>query len=732
MTLIADGLKVDPNDSPDRADGPKRRAGRNDTTKAAKGNSRIRRDIEGLRAVATFLVLPYHAGLMLFPGGFVGVDVFFVISGFVITGQLMKEVDRTGRVGLLGFYARRAKRLLPAASVVLGATAVMTWLWVPKIRWETTGGDIVASALYFVNWRLADRSVDYLAEDITPSAVQHYWSLSVEEQFYFVWPILLLGAVVLAARLGVRRKPALLVGLALVALPSFAWAVHQSFFASERAYFITTTRMWEFTIGAFVAILATRLDRIPKGLAIVLAWAGLGMILLAGRIYTSEITWPGYYAVLPTVGAGLMIAAGVAAGPKGPVAILGNRFMLFIGYLTYSLYLWHWPLLIVAREHFGGISVLTGLVIVTASVIPAWLTFHLVENPLRNSKFVGNTKVSLSLGVNCTLIAVVAGLMLVALFGKAAGPTIDPANVKGSMALSASSPKDDPAGEPVDSVQGGITPNPLEAPKDVPDLYAEGCQVDSDVAEVATCEYGAADAKTTIAIVGDSKAAQWVPAFQVLAKTHDWRIVTYTKSACQFSTATSVLDGEPYDTCREWGGDVLDRLTGDEKPDVVVTAGQRDSALTGDGDDMSEDTMQAGLEDAWTQLRDAGIEVVVLADTPQTGSDVYACVSEHQDDLTRCTYDRDHGVEASGVGVQKAAADELGAVDISPGAASDSGAGDTGLYFLDLVDAICPTDECAPVIGNVLVYRQGSHITKTYIETLAPRVEEALAKAGVR
>ncbi len=204
--------------------------------------------------MATFLVLPYHAGLMLFPGGYVGVDVFFVISGFVITGQLIKEVDREGTVNLLGFYARRAKRLLPASAVVLVATAVMTWLWVPRIRWETTGGDIVASSLYFVNWRLADRSVDYLAEDVTPSAVQHYWSLSVEEQFYFVWPLLLLGAVLVAAKLGVNRRAALLAGLAAVAVPSLLWAGHQAVASPERAYFITTTRMWEFTIGAFVAI----------------------------------------------------------------------------------------------------------------------------------------------------------------------------------------------------------------------------------------------------------------------------------------------------------------------------------------------------------------------------------------------------------------------------------------------------------------------------------------------
>ncbi len=681
-----------------------------------RANSRIRKDIEGLRAVATFLVLPYHAGLMLFPGGFVGVDVFFVISGFVITGQLLKEVDRDGTVKLLGFYARRTKRLLPASAVVLVATAIMTWLWVPRIRWETTGGDIVASSLYFVNWRLADRSVDYLAEDVTPSAVQHYWSLSVEEQFYLVWPILLLGAVLLAAKLGVDRRVALLAGLAVVAVPSLLWAGHQAAVAPERAYFVTSTRMWEFAVGAFVAIVASRLDRMPRALAIVLAWGGLAMTLVAGRVFTTETTWPGYHALLPTLGAGLLIAGGVAAGPRGPVAVLGNRFMLFIGYLTYSLYLWHWPLLIVAREHFGGISVPIGLAIVVFSVVPAWLTFHLVENPLRSSTVIArDSRVALSLGLNATLVGVAAGLALVvALAGTVS--TLPPGSAQGAATLS-STPTRDTAGRATDSVSGGITPDPLQATKDIPELYADGCQVGVDSDEPVSCSYGRPGARTTVAVVGDSKAAQWVPAFQLLAEQHDWRIVTYTKSACQFATVETTLDGEVYQTCRDWTDNVLEELTGPDRPDLVVTAGQRDQGVVGEEDgelELSGDAMEAAMVDTWTRLRNAGVKVVVVADTPQTGSDVYACVSENPDRLTECTYDREHGIAASGAPTQESAAK---AADVP---------------FIDLTDFICPATECPPVIGNVLIYRQGSHLTRTYIETLAPRLDAALREAGVR
>jgi len=701
MTLTAERQPVPAH----AADHPKRRAEK-------RGNSRIRADIEGLRALATFLVLPYHAGLMLFPGGFVGVDVFFVISGFVITGQLLKEVDRSGTVALGGFYARRAKRLLPAASLVLASTAVMVWLWVPKIRWETTGGDIVAAALYFVNWRLADRSVDYLAEDVTPSAVQHYWSLSVEEQYYFVWPVLLLGAVVLARRFGIARRPALLGGLAVVALPSLAWAGWMAVHAHERAYFATTARMWEFTIGAFVAIIASYADRMPRRYAAVLAWAGLALILFSARIYTAEITWPGYYALVPTLGAGMFIAGGVAAGSAGPVKVLGNRFMLFIGYLTYSLYLWHWPLLIVAREHFGGISVPVGLAIVAFSVVPAWLTFHLLENPLRNAELLRrSSRVALSLGVNFTLVGVVAGLALVLALQRAVEPSGPSVVALGAGVLS-DHPTRDRAGQPVDRVEGGITPNPLEAPHDVPDLYASGCQVGVESSTPVTCSYGPADARTTIAVVGDSKAAQWVPALQVLAEAHGWRVTTYTKSACQFSLATSSLDGEPYDTCREFADNVIQKLTGPDQPDLVITAGQRGEGYDDSGE-LSESVMRTGLADAWGELKDAGIKVAVLSDTPQTGSEIYACVSEHPDALTKCTYDRQHGIDASGHDVQEAAAR------------------DAGVPFLDLNPWICPTETCTPVIGNVLIYRQGSHLTKTYIETLAPRLEAELVDAGV-
>ena len=735
-----------PGDSDDNRPSGKRAA----RPSGAVGGHRIRKDIEGLRAIAVFLVLPYHAGWLLFPGGFVGVDIFFVISGFVITAQLLREADRDGHVSLGRFYARRAKRLLPAAGLVLVATAAMVYFLVPKIRWANTGGDIVASALYFINYHLSGRAVDYLNEDVAPSPVQHYWSLSVEEQFYFVWPLLVLLAIWVTNRMHRKStaatggpdadpaasrpplfRPVLLVVVVSLSLISLAWSTYSAIEAPDRAYFDTTGRMWEFAAGTIVAILITRFDRFPQWFGAALAWTGLLMILAAGRFYDVGTTWPGAAALLPILGASFFIAGGAAAGAKGPVLILGNRVVQFVGMLTYSLYLWHWPLLTVARERYDGISVWAGMLIVVLCVIPAWLSYKLVENPIRHSKFVSDhVRVALGVGVVSTLVAVVAGLMLALGFANASSgggdtPVNNPLAEPGAVQTqSASEPWSydalpaPPLPTPPTTYAslGDITPNPLSAIEDVPDLYDEGCQTAQDSAEVNVCTYGPDDADLTVAVVGDSKAAQWVPALQALTDEKKWKVTTYTKSACPFVDASVTLNGEAYATCRDWGKDVLSRLTGDEKPDVVLTAQARRTAIVdedGDPKDTSEDAMRAGMESYWTQLQDAGVTVVSLADTPQTFKEVYTCVSkEFEKDVTPCGYDRQKGVDASGLSVQREAAEEA------------------KIPFLDMTDFVCPEGKtCPPIVGNILIYRQGSHITKTYVESLAPVLGQALENA---
>jgi peptidoglycan/LPS O-acetylase OafA/YrhL len=678
-----------------------------------KRESNFRPDIEGLRAVAVGLVLLYHAGLPVFRGGFVGVDVFFVISGFLITTLLTRELERTGSLSLTRFYARRAKRLLPAAALVLAVTPALVIVVVPQVRWRETGGDIVSAALYAVNWRLAHRAVDYLAEDSHPSPVQHYWSLAVEEQYYLLWPILLLVVTLLARRFGRSLTPSLWIGLALIGLPSLLWSIHLTSYQPAAAFFVTTTRMWELAIGAAVAISVSTLAALPRKAAVGLGWAGLFAVVAAGIVFSVNTAWPGYAAALPTLGAAAIIASGSAAGRRGPVVLLGTAPFLWVGALSYSLYLWHWPLVVLATAYAGELTTKQSLLVVVVSVLPAWLTYRLVENPIRHSRTISNApKLALSLGVNCSLIGVIAGLAVVLAIPNSSSQVAGGPAALGAAVLSAE-PRDDPAGAPVDTVTR-ITPDPLRATEDVPDLYADGCQTSQASSEPTTCEYGNKKSPITVALVGDSKAGQWLPALQLLAEAKNWRIVTYTKSACPLANVMTALQGRDYESCAEWNSKVLRELTGPNKPDYVITSQVRRTALDAQHSE-TEAAMAAGLRDSWKQLTDAGIKVLVLEDTPQTNRQVYECVAENRTHLTRCVFDRKKGELLSAGPTQVAAARGLDSVKV-----------------IDLNDAICPTARCAPVIGNVLVYRQGSHITATYIETLAPRLGQELAAAGLK
>lgn len=693
----------------------------------ARPRAGFRGDVEGLRAVAVLLVLAGHASQNLVPGGFVGVDVFFVISGFLITGLLVTELNRTGGVSLAGFYARRAKRLLPAAGVVLVAALLLTFAFLPRTRWSDTGWDVVFSGLYGMNWRLAEQSVDYLAANRAPSMVQHFWSLAVEEQFYLVWPLLLVGVAWLGRRRG-NRAGFLLVALALVAVPSFAWSVLLTANDPARAYFVTTTRMWELALGGFVALLASQLHRLPRLAAAGLAWSGLAAIVATALVLGGESAFPGYAALGPTLGTAAVIAGGVAAGRFGPGVLLGMRPARAVGAVSYSLYLWHWPLLVVAEARLGELTAVTGLAVVALSAVPAVLTYRYVENPIRMSTtLTWQPARSLQLGALCTGVSVLAGLVfqltvwpppqrpvppaLAAPTVGATGAAGSPASptVLGAAALG-DSPNRSKAGEPVDQV-GSFVPDPLVARQDGPDAWQDGCHVDQRSSEVKSCLYGDRDSSFTIALAGDSHAAQWLPALQQVAGTKKWRLKTYTKSSCPFINGVVALDNRPYPSCTEWNDKVRAALTGGERPDLLVVSTSF-YLMVQDGRPVSGQA-QAAFADAlrrtWTDMTAAGVRVVVLRDTPYHDTDIAECVSAHPRKLTRCASPRDKVLAGGGGPAHEAAARHNDKV-----------------HLVDLNDAICPRDRCAPVIGGVLVYRDNNHLTATYAATLAPRLATAL------
>lgn len=675
---------------------------------AAPAPHRFRSDIEGLRAVAVIFVLLHHAQQTLLPGGFAGVDVFFVVSGFVITTQLVKEVERTGRVDLVAFYSRRAKRLLPAATLVLITTTVGAWLLASRVQWVTISGDIVGSALYVVNWVFAARSVDYLAEDVDPSPVQHFWSLAVEEQFYFIWPVLILGLSALAVLWRQRAgktdgadtsrstRTVLALGLTVVVVvPSLAWSIWYTASDPLQAYFVTTTRLWELGLGALVAVLAPVWMLVPRAVAAALGWVGLALLLASAVVLDTSVAWPGSAALWPTVATAAVIVAGFGAGSWGPVRALGWAPMVWIGGLSYSLYLWHWPLLRMLEWQFGPVSLPQGLAVVVVSVVPAWVGYRLVEHPVRYAPSLrASPRLALSVGANLTLVSVVAGLVLwTAANASVATSSADPSQKSASTA----------GDGPLFDV---ITPDPVRATEDRPELYDQGCQTALDDATVNQCLWGDENGDVVVAVVGDSKIAQWAPALDEIAQEQGWRLESYTKSGCAMNTALTVVESGPYENCQQWGAAVLDRLEQDPPAAVVVSA-VRSSAVDANGNNTAQGLVD-GYVDTWGRLTEAGSQVIAISDTPQPGKEKpYECVAENMEDPNAaCSWASEDGSGSAGL---RAAAEKV-----------------DGAAYIDMNRYVCPDGTCPAVYRNVLTYRQGSHITATYVTVLTDQLAEEL------
>lgn len=663
----------------------------------------FRPDIQGLRAVAVALVILYHAGVPLLPGGYVGVDVFFVISGFLITGVVLRQVQAEGRVDVARFYAHRIRRILPASALTVVGAAALTLTLLPVTRWATVAGDVTASSLYVVNWRLARRSVDYLAQDLEPSPLQHFWSLAVEEQFYLLWPLLLLlVAAVTRRRLG---RASIGVTLAVVAAGSLAWSVWATTH-SAAAYFATTTRAWELALGGLLAVGSGALGRLPRATRHVLGWSGAAALVVAATTFSASTPFPGAAALLPVLGACAVLAAGTGT-TRPPLAFLGGAPFQTIGTLSYALYLWHWPLLVVADARWsppgGHLSVPVTTATVLAGIALAWLTHRLVERPVLASDWVvQRTRNAVVTAAVCVLVGVVAAGVVDRAIGERTVDTGSPTGASGA------------ASEPAT-----VTPAPELAGADVPDVYGDGCHRWPDSAEPVACTYGSGSGHPLVALVGDSHAAQWQPSLRRLAEEQGWTLRTFTKSACPLVDLTLIQpdDQRPSTTCAPWGASVTDVLLA-ERPDLVVVsaAGQYESVVGGQRLDVdtSIDPLAASTARMWQALVDGGLRVLVVLDTPRPGYDVADCVAGHLDDPSACDFDRREGLARSGNDMLRSAADVVPQVTV-----------------VDLTAAVCPEAECVAVRDGVLTFRDDHHLTATYARSLAPELERALRDAGL-
>jgi peptidoglycan/LPS O-acetylase OafA/YrhL len=684
----------------------------------------LRPDIQGLRAVAVSMVLVYHLFPHRFTGGFTGVDVFFVISGFLITSHLLAHPPASAR-DLATFWSRRIRRLLPAASLVLLATLAASRLVAPDTQWANTAAQAKAAALYIVNWRLANDSVDYLAAAAAPSPVQHFWSLSVEEQFYIGWPILILILVALAAWRRWKLIPTVTIGLTIAVGLSLYYSIHETITDPARAYFVTPTRVWELGIGGLLAAALSRraLGRqkdseavpLPVGARVVLAWLGLAAILLTGLTYTGATPFPGWKALVPTLGTAAVIAACAPGSGWSPVRVLKIRPVQWLGDISYSVYLWHWPMIVlvpyVSGDHLGRLD---KAVIVLLSLILADLTRRFVEDRFRAGSWGRPLFKPFVLGA--TLMALVAGCATAQVVEVKHRETA----AKSALAKARTQPCfgaasfDAPARCP-EKTTGALTPTPLQAATDKSDAYhktdGHDCFAFIPAFAVRTCTFGDPKAKTSVALVGNSHAGQWLPALETLAAQNHWRITTYLASQCAFATTRQNFATPEFATnCVDWGASVAKRLLTGHYNLVVMT---NRVSVSAEGRSLAQSwpLYAQGYRHYLAQLSAAHIPVVGIRDTPAPSQPLIPdCLAAHTDDYSQC-----NGTRAKWL-PREPLVEAIAAVH------------DPHIVLADLIGHICGPVVCPAVAGGVPVYFDGSHMTATYARTLAPYLGAVVRK----
>ena len=702
---------------------------------------RFRSDIEGLRALAIVLVIADH--LFGWPvGGFVGVDVFFVISGFLITGLLLKDLETNDRISYRKFYVRRVRRIIPIALLVLAVTTAASWVVFVQARAVQTTVDAGYAAAFFANWHYAFTGSDYFAVSSAGSPLLHYWSLSVEEQYYLVWPSVLLLLAVLGRR-AFRKRLIYIVALVVVVF-SFTWAIVQGNAEPAMAYYSTFTRAWELGVGALLAVTSAGLSRnIPISIRPALAWGGLAMICASAVLISTNSAFPGPWAVVPVLGTGAVIAAG-SGGRTRPPVVLTNPVSAYVGRISYSLYLWHYPVVVILAavlprtlSYFAlCLSLMTMLSIVS---------FHSIEDPIRRSRWLdskkGTSRRKTSHSKSREKIPQVALLAVFAVFtgGMVAVAMQANAPVTGSVRQLAPAPGTPSSNSSSSNAETARTSPPesalaLARQQDVQaalessqwpelDLSQEALNYSNATREAhcssfsddsAQCVFPNQHADKKAVVVGDSLAISWLPAIRGALEPKGWQVTAFVQTLCP-PVPAKVIDekGNPKKRCDSFQERLPDRVA-KVAPDLVIVANWYYF-----GSLASKAGVPAGLRE-WQDASEVMIDSfakstprIVVLEPPPGGSNIAEC-------KTRFNMPSD-------------CESVLGATwepmsDASEGAVQSAASSGIKAKYIHTLSWFCAQGRCPAIIGKFPVTADGRHLAPGQAASLKNLLAEAIAK----
>jgi peptidoglycan/LPS O-acetylase OafA/YrhL len=646
----------------------------------------FRRDIQGLRALAVLSVLGYHARLPGVSGGYVGVDVFFVISGFLITGHLLRQAGERRGIDFLHFYSRRIRRILPASLAVLVLSLAAAWVWIPPLIRSAVLRDGFYTALFVPNIHFSRVNIDYLA-DPNPSLFQHYWSLGVEEQFYLVWPVLMALAAIVTKR-SRRGLSLVLLSVLVVSFTLCLWLTERS---QPDAFFLMPTRAWEFAAGGLVALLVTSYEwRLPGVVRSLGWWLGLCGLVLSIVGLDDATSFPGTAAALPVASTAILIACGAGGDRAG--RFLEAAPLQFVGAISFSLYLVHWPLLTIPQMLYDERRILPlpiSVGLAALSIPLAWILYRYVETPWRHPGHRPNR--SRDIVVAGAVAAVVAGVSVAGVRVLAA--TDFHTNLPAPETVISQQPRG------TGYVPRNLTPALRKAKSDNPTVYATGCHLKAAEFRPVGCTSGPLAAQTSVVLFGDSHAAQWHPAFEVLANRGNLRLTSHTMSSCP---PYAVPDSNP--NCMLWREEVISSVESDP-PDIVVLAGFAHGGPTS----VHPTVWTRGIRSTVERMSDV-TDVVVLSDPPNFRITPATCLSDHLEDASSCDRPRDAATDPRFVAAERAAATESGG------------------SYVDLTDYFC-TRVCFAIQGNTLVYRDSHHLSASFSAAIADVLADAIGQS---